>query len=391
MGAYKKYIDNLEKRKTELVTVLNNKGVTATNDESLETLVPKVNNIQKAKTEQTKTVALSMASGNQTVNPDSGKVLSKVTITKPDTLIPENIKKDITIGGVVGTLESSSSSGGGSSETWVLNSSINTSTKFSVTINFISNNIEYNSISLSGVAAPTVSGKSYGLYYNSTSILPAESGGIFSKSFDGNYRKIIFETVPTGDLLTWLQANAVKQDSTLAIQDTKSITITENGTTEITADTPYDVVKKVNVTTNVVTTKQPLTAEYIKANWIQLSLNRGIGASILYKISENNYKGKMLAYISSEENGLNIGNNVQIIYSALDTNDEAGRYFVCSDNADLCYLYIENDSLWYTSMDFDSSNMFFDFILSNGRDILLFNSHESDFNGDKITCFYLEP
>lgn len=109
MGAYKKYIDNLEKRKTELVTVLNNKGVTATNDESLETLVPKVNNIQKAKTEQTKTVALSMASGNQTVNPDSGKVLSKVTITKPDTLIPENIKKDITIGGVVGTLESSGS------------------------------------------------------------------------------------------------------------------------------------------------------------------------------------------------------------------------------------------------------------------------------------------
>lgn len=112
MGAYKKYIDNLEKRKTELVTVLNNKGVTATNDESLETLVPKVNNIQKAKPEQTKTVALSMASGNQTVSPDSGKVLSKVTITKPDTLIPENIKKDITIGGVVGTLESSSSSGG---------------------------------------------------------------------------------------------------------------------------------------------------------------------------------------------------------------------------------------------------------------------------------------
>lgn len=108
MGAYKKYINNLEKRKTELVTALNNKGVTATNDESLETLVPKVNNIQKAKIEQTKTVTLSMASGNQTVTPDSGKVLSKVIIIKPDTLIPENIKKGVTICGVTGTLESSS-------------------------------------------------------------------------------------------------------------------------------------------------------------------------------------------------------------------------------------------------------------------------------------------
>lgn len=34
-------------------------------------------------TQQTKTVNLSMASGNQTIKPDSGKVLSQVTITKP--------------------------------------------------------------------------------------------------------------------------------------------------------------------------------------------------------------------------------------------------------------------------------------------------------------------
>lgn len=243
MGTYKKYVDDLEIQKNNLVTVLNNKGVEATNSETLNTLVPKVANIEGAKeeqektasaspdkavvvtpdsgkvlskvtinaiptttqatptiavssgglitvtskqtegyvkagtktpikqldvqgsktitpstssqtavsaykfttgavtvagdtnltaanikagtkifgvtgthagqkTEQTKTVDLSMASGNQVISPDSGKVLSKVTITKPDTLIPENIKKDITIGGVVGTLESSSSSGG---------------------------------------------------------------------------------------------------------------------------------------------------------------------------------------------------------------------------------------------------------------------------------------
>lgn len=55
------------------------------------------------KPEQTKTVELSMASGNQEVSPDTGKVLTRVTVTKPATLIPDNIRKDITIGGVTGT------------------------------------------------------------------------------------------------------------------------------------------------------------------------------------------------------------------------------------------------------------------------------------------------
>ena len=62
--------------------------------------------------EQSKTVDLSMPSGNQVITPDSGKVLSKVTVTKPTTMIPENIKKDVNIGGVVGTLESGGSGGG---------------------------------------------------------------------------------------------------------------------------------------------------------------------------------------------------------------------------------------------------------------------------------------
>lgn len=55
---------------------------------------------------QEKTVALSMADGDQVVTPDEGKVLTKVTVQKPATLAPENIKKDVNIGGVVGALES---------------------------------------------------------------------------------------------------------------------------------------------------------------------------------------------------------------------------------------------------------------------------------------------
>ena len=50
---------------------------------------------------------------NRVVSPSaSGKVLSQVTIKKPVTLIPENIKKDVDIGGIIGTHEGGS--GGGS-------------------------------------------------------------------------------------------------------------------------------------------------------------------------------------------------------------------------------------------------------------------------------------
>lgn len=55
------------------------------------------------------TVDLSMAGGDQVIEPSAhGKVLSAVTITKPETLIPENIAKGVVIGGVVGEF-----SGGG--------------------------------------------------------------------------------------------------------------------------------------------------------------------------------------------------------------------------------------------------------------------------------------
>lgn len=60
---------------------------------------------------QAKTVDLSMASGDQVIMPDEGYSLSEVTVTKPSTLIPENIKKDVDIGGVVGTMEGGGVSG----------------------------------------------------------------------------------------------------------------------------------------------------------------------------------------------------------------------------------------------------------------------------------------
>lgn len=54
------------------------------------------------KPEQTKTVDLAMASGDQVITPDAGKVLTQVTVKKPSTLLAENIKSGVKIGGVTG-------------------------------------------------------------------------------------------------------------------------------------------------------------------------------------------------------------------------------------------------------------------------------------------------
>lgn len=65
------------------------------------------------------------------------------------------------------------------------------------------------------------------------------------------YLKLTFSAAPSGDLLTWLEANAVKQANDTAVQTNKALTITSNGTTEITPDVPYDAMSKVTVTATI--------------------------------------------------------------------------------------------------------------------------------------------
>lgn len=187
-----------------------------------------------------KTVELSMPSGNQTVSPSSGKFLSAVTVKKPATMLPENIKKGVSIGGVVGTLESGG--GGSTSETWVLNNSLTYDPLEKTTINFVSNGESYAYISyeVPAVGEPKLK------YGNN----PVTFGNVFAASTQ-IYRKVTFAEAPTGDLLTWLEANGVKQPANLAVQPSKDVTITSNGTTEITPDAPYDVMEKANVTVDV--------------------------------------------------------------------------------------------------------------------------------------------
>lgn len=73
-------------------------------DENLDGYNQVVVNVPATPTEE-KTVVLALADGDQVITPTDGKNISKVTITKPVELLPENIKKGITIAGVTGTYE----------------------------------------------------------------------------------------------------------------------------------------------------------------------------------------------------------------------------------------------------------------------------------------------
>ena len=216
---------------------------------------------------ETKTVALSMLTGNQTISRTSGKFMTSVTVQKPASMIPSNIKKGITIGGVTGTYEGSS--GGSSSETWVLTGQgykpgnsefICTLPQAAIEEDVVSWDANFSSNGGSFTSFNFISqnyGQLFEINYGDTYAF----GGSWSASeelllatFDQTsnaYRKLTFTTPPTGDFLAWLQENAVKQASDTAIEPEKSVTITSNGTAEITPDVPYDAMAKVSVTTNV--------------------------------------------------------------------------------------------------------------------------------------------
>lgn len=192
-------------------------------------------------------VELSMPSSNQVILPTSGKVMRKVTVQKPATLLPENIKKDVVIGGVTGTLEA-----GDTSETWVIKSSAN-GELVTTQIAFTSNGQKFTSIGANSDSGSTV------LRYDNNEVAGYDPGFGGGYEFDNEaYRKLTFDTPPTGALLTWLQSNATKQTSGVSVQNTKALTITTNGTVSVTPDVPYDALKKVDVTVNVVSGEEVL-------------------------------------------------------------------------------------------------------------------------------------
>lgn len=159
--------------------------------------------------QQARTVDLNMPSGNQTIIPDNGKVLSKVTVTKPTTMIPENIKKDVNIGGVVGTLENSGGVSVG--ETWFLHCDFDRTKEKEFRAKFTSDGKTYNSIKIGGVVTSGDIDR-YEVFYDTETILTGPHG--FNDT-DAK-RRITFADSPTGDLLTWLKASATKQPNNTA-------------------------------------------------------------------------------------------------------------------------------------------------------------------------------
>lgn len=179
----------------------------------------------------------------------NAKASIKTAIEGKGVTVPDGIKLD----GMAALVDSISSGGSSPSETWVLNLSGFLTSTFTG-ISFVSNGATFSSITKGG------KGPMKFLKYDSTNVCGATpySGdddvpGIAWESamwVNTAYRKLTFSTPPSGDLLTWLEANAVKQANDTAVQTDKAITITSNGTTEITPDAPYDAMSKVNVTVN---------------------------------------------------------------------------------------------------------------------------------------------
>ena len=111
---------------------------------------------------------------------------------------------------ITGTLEASSS--GGAKETWVIKS--DAAGEFATTqIAFTSNGQKFTSIGTNSDYGPIV------LYYDNTEIAGYDPGGGGVYEFDNDaYRKLTFDTPPTGALLTWLQANATLQEDTTVVE-----------------------------------------------------------------------------------------------------------------------------------------------------------------------------
>ena len=145
--------------------------------------------------------------------------------------------------GFVSAISAIQTGGGGAKETWVIKS--DAGGEFATTqIAFTSNGQKFTSIGTNNDSGTFVI-----LHYDNNEVAGYDPGfgGVYE--FDNEaYRKLTFDTSPAGALLTWLQSNATKQPDDTAVQDTKALTITSNGTVSVTPDAPYDALKKVDVT-----------------------------------------------------------------------------------------------------------------------------------------------
>lgn len=172
------------------------------------------------------------------------------SIANKGVTVPDGTKID----GMATLIDSIPTGGGGgdTSETWVLNETLNL-INLLVNIDFVSSNLSFVKFEMFNEERITRAGgiSAKGLRYHTSQNTSVLVDPTLTSWKTNPYRKVTFATAPTGDLLTWLQSNAVKQASDTAVQPSKAVTVTSNGTTTITADAPYDAIKQVDLTVNV--------------------------------------------------------------------------------------------------------------------------------------------
>lgn len=98
-------------------------------------------------------------------------------------------------------------------ETWVINDTYSSAIEFTVSsLNFISNGKNFTSIAIRIAPVDSAYIKYNNTTVNNIMVNTLDTGIRGTASWiNSTYRTITFLEPPTGDLLTWLQANAVKQ------------------------------------------------------------------------------------------------------------------------------------------------------------------------------------